>query len=89
MYLNNKITNSSAIISLSEQSQRSCLVEMPVSRIEFAGIELASTLVSSPLPNQLVESESQRARDHGQRAVMTPRVNLSFSFLSRFSVGLY
>ena len=89
MYLNNKIANSSAIISLSEQSQRSCLVDMPVSRIEFAGIELAITSVSSLLPNQLVESELQRARDHGQRAVMTPRVTLSFSFLSRFSVGLH
>ena len=40
---------------------------------------------SSLLANQLVASESQRARDHGQSAVVTPRVNLSFSFMSRFS----
>ena len=48
-------------------------------------IELAITSVSSPLANQLVASESQQARDYGQRAVVTPRVKLTFSFLSRFS----
>ena len=48
-------------------------------------IELAITSVSSLLANQLVASESQRARDHGQSAVVTPRVNLSLSFLSRFA----
>ena len=30
-------------------------------------------------------SGSQRARDHGQSAVVTPRANLGFLFLSRFS----
>ena len=49
-------------------------------------IELAITSVSSLLGNQLVASESQRARDHGQRAVVNPRVKLSFSFLSPFSI---
>ena len=51
-------------------------------------IELAITSVSSLLGNQLVASGSQRARDHGQRAVVTPRVKLSFSFLSPFSIHL-
>ena len=49
-------------------------------------IELAITSVSSLLGNQLVAPESQRARDHGQRAVATLRVKLSFSFLSPFSI---
>ena len=48
-------------------------------------IELAITLVSSLVINQLVPSDSQRPRDHGQSSVVTPRVNLSFSFMSRFS----
>ena len=38
--------------------------------------------------NQLVTSGSQRGRDQGQRAVVTPRVKLSFSFLSPFSIHL-
>ena len=49
-------------------------------------IELAITSVSSLLGNQFVASGSQRGRDHGQRAVVTPRVKLSFSFLSPFSI---
>ena len=49
-------------------------------------IELAITSVSSLLGNQLVASGSQRACDHGQRAVATLRVKLSFSFLSPFSI---
>ena len=49
-------------------------------------IELAITSVSSLLGNQLVASGSQRACDHGQRAVATPRVKLSFSFLYPFSI---
>ena len=49
-------------------------------------IELAITSVSSLLRNQLVASESQRARGHGQTAVVTTRVKLSFSFLSPFSI---
>ena len=49
-------------------------------------IELAITSVSSLLGNQLVASGSQRACDHGKRAVATPRVKLSFSFLSPFSI---
>ena len=51
-------------------------------------IELALTSVSSILGNQLVASESQRASDHGQRAVVTPWVKLSLSFLSPFSIYL-
>ena len=50
-------------------------------------IELVITSVSSLLGNQLVATWSQRACDHGQRAVATPRVKLSFSFLSPFSTG--
>ena len=42
-------------------------------------IELAITFVCSLLGNQLVASVSQRGRDHGQIAVVTPRVQLSFS----------
>ena len=49
-------------------------------------IELAIASVSSPLANQLVASESQSAHDHGQSAVVTLQVNLTFSFLSRFSI---
>ena len=49
-------------------------------------IELAITSVSSLLGNQLVASGSQRACGHGQRTVATPRVKLSFSFLSPFSI---
>ena len=56
----------------------------PVSRIEFAPDRACNyTSVSSLQANQLVASESQRARDHGQSASLTPPVNLSFSFLSR------
>ena len=51
-------------------------------------LELAITSVSSLLGNQLVASGSQRGRDHGQRAVVTPRVKLCFSFLSPFSIHL-
>ena len=58
---------------------------MPVSRIEFAADRALITSVSSLLANQLVASKSQRARDHGQSTVVTPRGNLSFSFLSHFS----
>ena len=48
-------------------------------------IELAITSVSSLVTNQLVASDSQRARDHSQSSVVTPRVNLSCSFMYRFS----
>ena len=51
-------------------------------------IKLAITSVSWPLGNQLVASGSQRARDHGQTAGVTPRVKLSFSILSPFSIHL-
>ena len=51
-------------------------------------IELAIMSVSSLLGNQLVASGSQRTRDHGQRAVVTPQVKLSFSFPSPFSIHL-
>ena len=48
--------------------------------------ELTITSVSSLLANQLVASESQRARDHGhQSAVVTPLGNLSFWLLSHCS----
>ena len=48
-------------------------------------IELAITSVSSLVTNQLVASDSQRACDHSQRSVVTPRVNVSVLFMSRFS----
>ena len=48
-------------------------------------IELAITSVSSLVTNQFVASDSQRARNHSQSSVVTPRVNMSFSFISRFS----
>ena len=48
-------------------------------------IELAITSVRSLLANHLVAFESQRACDHDQSVVVTPRVNLSFSSLYRFS----
>ena len=47
--------------------------------------ELAITSVSALVSNQFVASELQRARDHGQSAVVTPRVKVGFSFLSCFS----
>ena len=52
----------------------------PVSRFRFTWIDLA---VTSLLANQPVASESGHARDRCLRAVVTPQVNLSFSFLSR------
>ena len=58
--------------------------ELSLRRTELAAI----TPVSSLLGNQLVASGSQRARDHGQRTVVTPRVKPSFSFLSPFSIHL-
>ncbi len=57
----------------------------PVSRFEFTLIDLA---VTSLLANQPVASESVRARDQWELAAMTPRVNLSFSFVSRVSKHL-
>ena len=57
----------------------------PVSRFEFTWIDLA---VTSLLANQPVASESVRARDQWELAAMTPRVNLSFSFVSRVSKHL-
>ena len=58
-------------------------------RIEFAA-DRACNYVSelAILGNPLVASDSQRARDNGQRAVVTPRVKLSFSFLAPFSIHL-
>ena len=61
---------------------------VPVSRIEFAADRACNYVSELALVNQLVASWSQRARDHGQRAVVTPRVKLSFSFLSPFSIHL-
>ena len=57
--------------------------ELSLQRIEFA-----ITSVSLLLGNQLVASGSQRGRDHGQRAVVTSRVKLSFSFLYSFSIHI-
>ena len=58
---------------------------VPLSRIEFAA-DRACKYVSDLSTGQSARtSESQRAGDHGQSAVVIPRVNLSFSFLPRFS----
>ena len=45
-------------------------------KLSLQWIELAITSVSSLLGNQLIASGSQRARDHGQRAVVTRGSNL-------------
>ena len=58
---------------------------VPVSRFEFTWIDPA---VTSPLANQPVASESERARDQSQCAGVTPQVNLSFSFVSCVSKHL-
>ena len=44
--------------------------------------------MTSLLANQLVSSESDRARDQCQSAAVTPAVNLSFSFLSHVSTHI-
>ena len=53
-----------------------------VSRFGFEHIDLA---ITSQLANQPVASESERAGDQCQSAVVTRPVNLSFSLLSRVS----
>ena len=53
-----------------------------VTRSQFARIDL---VVTSVLANRPVASESERARDQCESAVVTPPVNLSLSFLSRIS----
>ena len=54
---------------------------VPVSRVEFTRIDLAMTWL---LANQLVTSESERAREQCQCAAVTPPINL-FLFVSRVS----
>ena len=62
-----------------------CIQQYRCHKLSLQRIELAITSVSSLLANQLTAPESQRARDHGQSAVVTPQVKRSFAFLSRFS----
>ena len=56
-----------------------------MSRFEFTWIDLALT---SPLANQPVASDSERALDQWQCAAVTPQVNVSFSFVSHVSKHL-
>ena len=64
---------------------RITVISVPGSRTEFAADRACNYVSEFAKAHQLVASESQRARDHGQSAVVTPKVSLSFSILSRFS----
>ena len=83
-----QMQQSSTVLNFRASRQRTPAI-LPIMyrchELSLQRIELALTSVSSILGNQLVASESQRASDHGQRAVVTPRVKLSLSFLSPFS----
>ena len=83
---------SSTVLNFRASRQRTPAIQPVMYRcheLSLQRIELAITSVSSLLGNQLVAPESQRARDHGQRAVVTSRVELSFSFLYPFSIHLW
>ena len=86
-----QMQQSSTVLNFRASRQRTPAI-LPIMyrchELSLQRIELALTSVSSILGNQLVASESQRASDHGQRAVVTPRVKLSLSFLSPFSIYL-
>ena len=86
-----QMQQSSTVLNFRASRQRTPAI-LPIMyrchELSLQRIELAITSVSSILGNQLVASESQRASDHGQRAVVTPRVKLSLSFLSPFSIYL-
>ena len=83
-----QMQQSSTVLNFRASRQRTPAI-LPIMyrchELSLQRIELALTSVSLILGNQLVASESQRASDHGQRAVVTPRVKLSLSFLSPFS----
>ena len=86
-----QMQQSSTVLNFRASRQRTPAILPIIYRcheLSLQRIELALTSVSSILGNQLVASESQRASDHGQRAVVTPRVKLSLSFLSPFSIYL-
>ena len=84
-----QMQQSSTVLNFRASRQRTPAI-LPIMyrchELSLQRIELALTSVSSMLGNRLVASESQRASDHGQRAVATPRVKLSF--LSPFSIYL-
>ena len=51
--------------------------------LQLSQIELSN---ESSLYWPIIVGYSERARDQLQRAAVTPKVNLSFSFVSRFSI---
>ena len=80
---------SSIVLNFRALRQRTPAIQPIVYRchelIEFAADRSCNYTSELALVNQLVASEWQSAREHGERAVVTARVKLSCPFLSRFS----